>query len=100
MALTQNVGHASPVSAPLSVVQSGCVCSQAPVCSLLWGPSREILCLEQGEPVRLEVIDHVRALPAAIWMKNSVLNEEFRCQELLVFVLLPKTWKQGIEITR
>ena len=87
MALTQNVGHASPVSAPLSIVQSGCVCSQALVCSLLWGPSRESL--EQGEPVRLEVIDHVRALPAAIWMKYSVLDEEFRCQELLVFVVLP-----------
>lgn len=84
--------HASPVQAPLSVVQSRCVCPQALVCSLLWGPSREqkerkILCLEQGEPVRLKVIGHVRvtALPAAIWMKSSVLDEGFRCQELTVY---------------
>lgn len=82
--------HASPVQAPLSVVQSRCVVLRLQSCSLLWGPSREqkerkILCLEQGEPVRLKVIGHVRValFPAAIWMKSSVLDEGFRCRSSL-----------------
>ena len=90
--------HASPVQAPLSVVQSRCVCPQALVCSLLWGPSREqkerkILCLEQGEPMRLKVIGHVRVtglfqLPsgwrAQCWMKDSDARNSLRLSFFLI----------------